>query len=191
MALQANEIRLENVRLAFPKLWTPEPFQGGTDPTPYFSATFLLGPNHPQVKQLETLMLKLAIDKWAARGPAVLKAAKAVGKVFFRDGDTKAEYDGFEGNMYVSARSKTRPTTFDGMRNTVSEADGIIYGGCYVNAVVSCFAYSKGNNGLAAGLKGVQFRAHGDAFSGGGTPADADDFDEIAMPEGDNDPLTA
>jgi len=90
--------------------------------------------------------------------------------------------------MFVSARSKTRPTTFDGMRNTVSEADGVIYGGCYVNAIISCFAYSKGNNGLAAGLKGVQFRAPGEAFSGGGTPAGSDDFDEISV---EQDPLTA
>jgi len=188
MALSANEIRLENVRLAFPKLWTPEPFTGGTDPTPYFSATFLLPKNHPQLKQLEALMVKLATEKWGVKGAQVLKGAKAIGKVFLRDGDLKAEYEGFEGNMFVSARSKTRPTTFDGMRNTVSEADGVIYGGCYVNAIISCFAYSKGNNGLAAGLKGVQFRAPGEAFSGGGTPAGSDDFDEISV---EQDPLTA
>lgn len=189
MALAANEIRLENVRLAFPKLWTPEPFPGGNDPTPYFSAMFILPKNHPQAKQLEAMMVKIANDKWGTRGPAVLKAAKAMGKVFYRDGDSKAEYDGFEGNMFVSARSKTRPNTFDGQRNTVTEADGVIYGGCYVNAIISCFAYIKGNNGLGAGLKGVQFRGKGDAFSGGGVPADADDFDELGTDEAD--PLTA
>ena len=189
MALAANEIRLENVRLAFPKLWTPEPFPGGNDPTPYFSANFILSKNHPQAKQLEALMVKLATEKWGARGTAVLKAAKAIGKVFYRDGDAKADVEGYEGNMFVSARSKTRPNTFDGQRQTVTEADGVIYGGCYVNAIISCYAYVKGNNGLGAGLKGVQFRAPGDAFSGGGTPADADDFDEISAP--DEDPLTA
>jgi hypothetical protein len=194
MALGNNEIRLENVRLAFAKLWTPEPFPGGQDPTPYFSANFIMPKNHPQVPQLEKLMRDLAIAKWGPqKGPVALKAAKAVGKVFFRDGDAKAEYDGFEGNMFVSARSKTRPNIFDGMRNTVTEADGVIYAGCYVNAIVSCYAYTKGNNGLGAGLKGVQFKAKGDAFSGGGTPADSDDFDEIgASEDGDgSDPLAA
>ena len=188
MALAANEIRLENVRLAFPKLWTAEPFPGGTDPTPYFSAMFILGKDHPQAKQLEAMMDRIAKEKWNARGPAVLKAAKAMGKVFYRDGDSKAEYDGFEGNMFVSARSKTRPTVLDGLRQTTTEADGIVYGGCYVNAIISCFGYTKGNNGLGAGLKGVQFRAKGDAFSGGGIPADADDFDEIGT--SDDDELT-
>ena len=183
MALADNEIRLENVRLAFPKIWTPAPFEGGNDPTPYFSATFILAKKDPQCKKIEALMLKLANDKWGTKGSKVLTTAKAVGKVFFRDGDSKAEYDGFEGNMFVSARSKTRPNTFDGQRQTVTEADGVIYGGCYVNAIISCYAYVKGNNGLGAGLKGVQFRAPGDAFSGGGTPADADDFDEISAPD--------
>ena len=192
MALAANEIRLENVRLAFPKLWTAEPFPGGNDPTPYFSAMFILGKDHPQCKALEAMMTRIANEKWAARGPAVLKAAKAMGKVFFRDGDSKAEYDGFEGNMFVSARSKTRPTILDGLRQTTTEADGIVYGGCFVNAIISCFAYTKGNNGLGAGLKGVQYRGKGDAFSGGGIPADADDFDEIGTADdSESDPLTA
>jgi hypothetical protein len=189
MALASNEIRLEDVRLSFPKLWTPEPFPGGQDPTAYFSAAFILAKGHPQIKALEAMMTKLASEKWGARGPAVLKAAKAVGKVFLRDGDSKPEVEGYEGNWFVSARSKTRPNTFDGQRNTVTEADGVIYGGCYVNAIISCYAYVKGNNGLGAGLKGVQFKRKGDAFSGGGTPAESDDFDEIAMD--DADPLTA
>lgn len=193
MALGNNEIRLENVRLAFPKLWTPEPFPGGNDPTPYFSATFILPKNHPQAKALDALMSRIAIEKWGPqKGPLILKSAKAIGKVFYRDGDSKAEYEGFEGNMFVAARSKTRPNIFDGMRNTVTEADGIIYGGCYVNAIISAYAYVKGNNGLGAGLKGVQFRAKGDAFGGGGAPANEDDFDEIASPdESGDDPLAA
>lgn len=205
MALGNNEIRLENVRLAFPKLWTPEPFPGGNDPTPYFSATFLLPKNHPQAKALDALMLRLAEEKWGSaknvktaggmisKGAAVLKAAKAIGKVFYRDGDSKAEYEGFEGNMFVAARSKTRPNTFDGMRNTTTEADGIIFGGCYVNAIISTYAYVKGNNGLGAGLKGVQYRGKGDAFGGGGAPADSEDFDEIGAPDSEDgsDPLAA
>jgi hypothetical protein len=184
MALAENEIRLENVRLAFPKIWTAEPYPGGKDPTPYFSAMFILPKDHPQVKTLDAMMVKLANAKWGTRGAAVLKAAKAMGKVFFRDGDSKAEYDGFEGNLFVSARSKTRPTILDGLRQATTEADGVVFGGCYVNAIISCFPYVKGNNGLGAGLKGVQFRAKGDAFSGGGVPADADDFDEIAVEDG-------
>ena len=191
MALGPNEIRLNNVRLAFPKIWTAEPFPGGVDPTPYFSATFIIPKNHPQIKDLEKLMARLATEKWGpTKGPQVLKAAKAIGKVFLRDGDAKAGVDGFDGNMFISARSKTRPTVFDNLRNPVTEADGIVYGGCYVNAVISTFAYVKGNNGLGAGLKGVQFAGKGDAFAGVGKAADEDDFDEIGIAD-ETDPLTA
>lgn len=191
MALSQNEIRLEDVRLAFPKLWTPEPFPGGNDPTPYFSTCFLIPKTHPQLPILEKMMLRLAIEKWGPqKGPSVLKAAKAIGKVFLRDGDAKADTDGFEGHMFVSARSKTRPNIFDGLRNTVTEADGVVYGGCYVNAIISCYAYTKGNNGLGAGLKGVQFKRAGDAFAGGGSPSDADDFDELGVQD-DGDDLAA
>ncbi|MGO9723620.1 MAG: ssDNA-binding protein [Methylocella sp.] len=185
MAISENGIRLNNVRLAFPRIWTPEPFPGGKDPTEYFSANLILPKNHPQAKALDAIMVKLANAKWGVRGPAVLKAAKAIGKVFFRDGDAKADCDGFEGNMFVSARSKTRPTIFDGARNPLAEADGIVYAGCYVNATIECYAYTKGNNGLGAELKGIQFAGKGDAFGGGGKPSEADDFDEIAAPDDD------
>jgi hypothetical protein len=187
MALSETRIRLNNVRIAFPKLAEPEAFPNGKDPTKYYSASFLLPKDHPQIKQLNDLMLALAVGKWGPKkGPQVLAAAKAIGKVFFRDGDAKAAHDGFEGNMFVSARSKESdpPELRDGMRTILTPAAGakLIYGGCYVNAIIECYAYTKGNNGLGAGLKGVQYRSKGDAFVGGPPPED-DDYEEIAAPE--------
>lgn len=181
-----SDFMLKNVRLAFPTLFTPEPFPTGNDPTPYFSASFLLAPNHPQKAALDKLMEQLANDKWKTRGPAVLKGAKAMGKVFLRDGDSKPEYDGFPGNFFVSARNKVRPTLIDQLRNPVTEADGVIYAGCYVNVKLGCYAYVKGNNGLGASILGIQKVADGDAFGGGSRAADKDDFeDEIGSEEVD------
>ena len=196
MAIGENEIVLKNVRITTfgrQTIYNPQAFPGGTDPTKYFSLNGILPKNHPQIPAIEKMMLKVALGKWPTKGAAVLKAAKLIGKVPLRDGDAKAEYDGFEGNMFISARSKDRPTVFDNMRNPVVEGDpNSPYDGCYADVKVSFYAYDKGNNGIGAGLKGVQFRANGDRFSGGGAPADADDFDEIAAPEdGEQDPLTA
>jgi hypothetical protein len=191
MALSENEIRVDNVRLAFPRLAVPEAFEGGDDETRYFSAAFILPKDHPQLPALEKLMLNAAIAKWGpTKGPQTLKAAKAVGKVFLRDGDTKAGTDGFEGNMYISARTKESkpPQIRDGMRNIISkEADieKLLYGGCYCNVIINVYAYNKGSNGVAAGLKTVQFRANGDAFVGG-PPSEDDDLEEIAAPESDS-----
>lgn len=177
-------ILLKDVRLAFANnLFTPAPFPGGNDPTPYFSCTLLMPPTHPQRKELDKIMTDLAEAKWGKKGAAILKGAKAIGKVFFRDGDTKPEYEGFEGMWFVSARSKVRPNYFDGRRNPIGEADGLLYSGAYVNASLGLYAYTKGNNGLGASLRGVQYLRKGDAF-GAGAPAEPDDFDEIGD-EGD------
>ena len=125
MALSETRIRLNNVRVAFPKFGAPESFPGGQDPTKYWSASFILPKDHPQIKQLQDLMLSLAIGKWGPKkGPQVLAAAKAIGKVFLRDGDAKAQHDGFEGNMFVAARAKEndQPDYRDGMRAVLTPA---------------------------------------------------------------------
>jgi hypothetical protein len=174
---------VKDVRMAFAaNLFTAAPFPNGKDPTAYFSATFLMPPTHPQFKQINKIMDELAEAKWGKKGPAILRAAKAIGKVFFRDGDTKPEYEGFEGMWFISARSKVRPSYFDGLRAPIGEADGLLYSGAYVNVSLGLYAYTKGNNGLGAGLRGVQYLRKGDAF-GAGAPAGEDDFEEIQAPE--------
>ena len=195
MAILENEIIVKNVRIttfAQGTIWEPKPYPGGTDPTKYFNLNAIIPKNHPQIPAIEKLMLNAAVTKWGPqKGPQILKSAKLIGKVPLRDGDAKAEYDGFEGNLFISARSKDRPTVFDNMRNPVVRGDpNAPYDGCYCNLKISVYAYDKGNNGIGAGFKGLQFAADGDAFSGSSKPADADEFDEIGAPAED-DPLTA
>lgn len=186
--MEGSRILVRDVRLAFFTGWEPEAFPGGTDPTKYYSASFIMGRKHPQVPQINKLMEDLckAEDKWQKKGPLiVLKAIKATGKVFFRDGDTKPEYDGFPGNWFISARSKTRPNYFDHKRDNITEDMGLLYSGCYVNVLLSTYSYTKGNNGLGAEIKGIQYLRKGDAFGGGGPAAAPDEFDEIDAPEDD------
>jgi hypothetical protein len=98
------------------------------------------------------------------------------------DGATKSEYEGFEGNLFVAANSKVRPTILDQMRNELSQADGKPYSGCYVVALLEIWAQDHKEHGkrINANLRGVQFLRDGDAFSGGGKPADTDEFDDIS-----------
>lgn len=176
-------IMLRNVRQSFMCYWKAEPFPTGNDPTPYFSGTYLLEADHPQLPELEAMCVDLANEKWGKKGPVILKAIKMTGKIFLRNGDTKPDYDGFPGNFFISARSKVRPSYFDGQKQEITEAQGILYSGCYVNVSLETFAYTKGNNGLGARQRGVQFVRKGDAFGGGGPPAAQDEFDEIDNPE--------
>ncbi len=183
------KLKLKNVRLAFPSLFTASSPKGGGKPA--FSCSFILPPNHPQVAEIEAAMAAVAKEKWGAKGDAVLKALKAADKVCLHNGDTKADYDGYAGNLFVSTRSNVRPSVFDGQKNPLSEADGVIYSGCYVNGNIELWAqdneYGKRIN---AQVRGVQFYKDGDAFAGGGKAADADEFDEISAEDSDAD-LTA
>ena len=200
--------KLLDVRQSFMCYWTPEPFPEGNDPTPYYSGTYLLTPDSKlqyysddnkkilpkkldAKTELDKICEKLTNEKWAKKGPAILKAIKMTGKIFYRDGDTKPDYDGFPGTFFISSRSKVRPNYFDNLKQPITEEQGVLFSGVYVNVTLEAYAYTKGNNGLGARLRGVQLLRTGEAFGGGGPPADEDEFDEIEAPdeETETDPL--
>jgi Protein of unknown function (DUF2815) len=172
------KLKLNNVRLAFPVLFEAKTVNG--EGKPAFSASFLIDPTDPQVKELNAAIDQVANDKWGAKAAAVLKQMRATDKVALHDGDLKSNYDGFAGNLYVSARSTTRPLVIDNDKSPLTEQDGKPYAGCYVNASIELWAqdnnYGKRVN---ASLRGVQFLRDDDAFAGGGA-ASEDEFEDIS-----------
>jgi hypothetical protein len=109
-----------------------------------------------------------------------MKQMKASDKLALHDGDTKSQYDGFEGNLFISARSKTRPLTIGRTKEVLTEEDGVLYSGCYANVSIELWAQDN-NYGkrINAQLGGIQFAKDGDAFAGGGSAADESDFDAL------------
>lgn len=173
------KIILNNVRLAFPKIWEPEAFNGSGDPA--CSASFLIDPNTQkgEIAKMAAAIKQVAADKWGAKADAMLKSIVAKGDVCLRDGAEKAEYDGFEGMKFVAARNKARPVVVDRNRTPLTQADGRPYGGCYVNASIDVWAQDNGyGKRINAKLLAVQFVRDGDAF-GGGASGSAEDFDDI------------
>jgi len=179
------KIRLTNARLAFPVLFTARPGAEGADPT--FSALLILDPTNPAIAQLNAAFTALARDKWADKADAILKQLRVQDRLALHDGATKSQYAGFADHMFVSARSRTRPTVFNRDKSPVTETDGKIYAGCYVNASIELYAqdnqYGKRIN---AQLRGVQFVQDGDAFAAG-TSAAEDEFEDLSN-QGDVDP---
>jgi hypothetical protein len=171
------KIKLNNVRLSFPQLFEATTVNG--EGKPAFSAAFLISPKDPQVAAINAAIDAVAKEKWAAKAEANLKAMRAADKVCLHSGDLKSNYDGFEGNLYISARNAIRPLVIDVNKAPLTEQDGKPYAGCYVNASVEFWAqdnnYGKRVN---ATLLGVQFYKDGESFSGGGV-ADTDDFDDL------------
>ena len=171
------KIKLENVRLAFPNLFEAKTVNGEGEPA--FSASFLLPPKHPAIKTLRDAFEAVGKDKWGAKWPTVKKEIEAKDRLALHDGDTKADYAGFAGNLFVSARNKTRPLVIDRDKSPLTSADGRPYAGCYVHASIELWAQDN-NYGkrINASLRGVQFFKDGDAFAGGGAASD-DEFDSV------------
>lgn len=178
------KIKLENVRLAFPQLFEAKTVNGEGEPA--FSATFLFSPKHPAVAELEAAFEQLGKEKWCAKWPTIKKEITTKDRFAMHDGDTKADYSGFEGNMFVSARNKTRPLVIDRDKSPLTAQDGRPYAGCYVNASIELWCQDN-NYGkrINASLRGVQFLKDGDAFAGGGAASD-DEFDEVEGSDADS-----
>lgn len=176
------KIRIENVRIAFPTLFRPVTVQGEGKPS--FSAQFIIVPGSENEKKIETAMKSAAKERWKNDAPQVYAdLIKKNRTCFLKANKTNASGEtiaGFEGNYALSARSPSKPLVLDRSKNEIGEAAGVIYGGCYVDASVEMWAQEHKSYGrrINCALKGVQFRADGDAFTGG-APASADDFDNL------------
>jgi hypothetical protein len=170
------KLKLQNVRLSFPDLFTPRAFKPGDDPR--YKATFLVEKGSKLAKEVDAAIVATAKEKWGAKADSILKSIRGnPNKFCFQDGDNK-DYDGYEGMMALTASNKVRPTVIDRNKAPLAQDDGKPYAGCYVNAVVEFFTYDNSGNGISASLGGVQFAGDGDAFSGG-RAASVDEFDDL------------
>ena len=171
------KLKLTDVRLSFPDLFTAKAFQPGD--APKFKATFLIEKGSAQHAAVEKAITEAAREKWGAKADKLLASIRGNPNRFcYQDGDTKA-YDGYEGMMALSSKNALRPTVVDADKTPLVEADGKPYAGCYVHAVVDVFAYDNAaSSGISASLMGVQFFRDGDSFTGG-RAADLDDFDDV------------
>lgn len=177
------EIKLRHVRASFVKVFKAEPFRGakrgpsdGGEPS--FSINFLISKSTEAGKKLHDDIRDLIDDamdaKWGRDKPR-LKADKFC----LRDGDEEP-YDGYEGNWYITARSRTRPKVVDADGKTpLAAEDNRPYSGCYVNGWVRIWVqdndYGKRVN---ASLEAVQFVRDGEAFSGAAPIPDEEFEDE-------------
>lgn len=180
-----SDVMLTGVRIAFPTLFSPRAVEGGSDPR--YGGSFLFAPDSPNKAALKATIERVAADKWGAKAGAILKGLYAQDRLCLHSGDTKSEYEGFEGQLYVSASSKVRPLVIHRDRTPLSESDGVIYAGCVVNAKVNVWAqdnqYGKRIN---AQLLGVQFVRDDDAFTGAGRVAQSDEFEDMGGVEADD-----
>lgn len=187
--MATERLTLGNVRLAFAKgLWEASKYKGQGEAK--FKVKLIVPHDHKQKAQIDAIIQRIAKEEWGTNAGAVLKAlGNNAMKFCWLDGDTQPEWDGFPGNMYLSVSSKVRPTckAADGV-TPVTESDGVIYGGCYVNALLEFRTqdHQDYGKGLFCTIRGVQFFRPGDAFTGGGKPADDSEFSDLSVDSNDD-----
>lgn len=173
----SQKIQLKNVRLAFPDLFVAVEYAKG-DGKFRFNANFLVEKDSENDKLVRAAIKTEAAEVLGKMADKTIAAwAPQSNKFAYQDGDLK-EYEGYPGNMVLSAHSKGRPLVIDRNRVPLTASDGKPYSGCYVNAIVDIYVQPGENPGLRCGFSGVQFYADGDAFAGGRTAA-VDEFEDL------------
>jgi hypothetical protein len=179
------KITIQNTRIAFASIFEASAY-GENEPK--FSLKAIIAPASPTASELRRAFLSVAKEKWGAKGEAIYQQLVGQGKVALVEGDylnaAGDPYDGFAGNYYVSASSKSRPLVIDRDKTPLVAADGKPYSGCYCNVQIEIWAQdNKWGKRLNAELKGVQFVKDGVAFSGS-APASTDDFEDLSVEDG-------
>ncbi|PAV06442.1 hypothetical protein CBG25_06045 [Arsenophonus sp. ENCA] len=144
------KIKLNNVRLAFPELFEPSQFSG--QGAFRYRANFLIPKSRTElIKEIKKGIEAVIKEKWGVKDIEKIynNICNNPNRFCFQDGDNK-EYDGYAGNMYLSASNKSRPSVFDRNLSPLTAQDGRPYSGCYVNATIEFYAYDNNGKGVSA-----------------------------------------
>lgn len=170
-------VKLPAVRLSFPHLFNPHAMEEGQEKK--FSATFLLDEKEhgKLLDHIDALIDRLALDEFKK---------KVSFKRCLRDGNEKMELEGYgDGKFFIPASRKTRPAVVDHELNPITEEDGKIYAGCYVNATIRLWVQNNNwGKRVNAELRAIQFLKDGESFGAGKVNVE-DEFDTISGGGGD------
>lgn len=179
-------VTLKNVRLSFPHLFTPT--ASVEDGPKKYRAAFLIDPStesgKANIKALNQAIDKAALGVWKTKEKADKIRAKLVpdrmGLIDGEHGTNKDgdQYAGYEGMKFIKASNGKKPKVLRRDKSPIDSSEAAeIYGGCYVNAVVSVWATNQekhGGNGIFATLEIVQYFKKGEPF--GAAELDEDDY---------------
>lgn len=176
------KVMLRNVRLSYEHIFTPTAFEEGQPAK--FSATFIIPKDHPDLPALKRAMFDAGKGGFDA-----FSESKGWPKGYtcsLKDADKDTDSNGelladknpaYKGCYILEANSTKRPLVIGRRKEAITEEDGVIYSGCYVNAslAASDYTFGKVKKGVKCYLNGVQFVKDGERF---GADASAD-FDEL------------
>lgn len=172
----STRVQLKDVRISYPVIWKAKAFGKG-EGEPAFSASFIIDPESMRGQRNLYLIgeaMKTARNRrWGNNRPQI-----KADKLCLRGGNPDQPEQA--GMMVLSSRNRKRPLVLDGDGEETVEQYGVVYAGCFVDAVVRIWAqdndYGKRIN---ASLEAIRFRRDGEAFGVRRiTAADFDDEDD-------------
>ncbi len=183
----SKKVILRNVRLSYEHIFTPSRFDESQEAK--YSATFIIPKDHPDLPAVKKAYFEAGQESFASdftggswpRGYTC--SLKDADKDTDGNGVLLAEKnDAYKGAYILEANSTRRPVTLNRNKSQVTEDDGVIYSGCYVNASLAAagYTYGKVKKGVKCYLNGVQFVKDGPRFGSDATS----DFDAL---DGDED----
>jgi hypothetical protein len=184
-------IYLSNVRLSFPHLVEPQRKispETGKERVSY-SADLIMPPDHAGFKQFMAKVNEMTLAKWKEHAASVMAMVNSDKRLrCYGDGSQKINqktfqmYDGYPGQMYVTAGRDTPPqiiqadgTPIDPTNTMAYQAlTRAMYGGCRVNvAVKPWLRENKHGRGVRCDLIAVQFAGDDKPFGEGAADASA------------------
>lgn len=184
----SKKIMLRNVRLSYEHIFTPSAMDDTQDPK--YNATLILPKDHPDLPALRRALYESGKEQFpdAFTGKEWPRGYTCALKDADKDEDSSGvllseKNPEYAGCCIVKASSTRRPVVIDRKKAAITEADGVIYSGCYVNVSLATdgYVFGKVKKGVTCYLNGVQFVADGERFG-----SDAlNDFDDLDGGEDD------
>ena len=182
-------IFLSNVRLSFPHLAEPQKQVNeatGKERISY-NCEFLMPQDHAGFAQFMARYGAMALEKWKEHANTVMGMIQQDRKLrCFGMGNEKVNkktflpYDGYAGNVFITAGRDTAPQMIQADGSPVDPANTMafqqlarkLYGGCRVNAAVKPWLQeNKHGRGIRCDLIAVQFAGDDTAFGEGAVDA--------------------
>ena len=197
----SDVIYLSDVRLSFPHIAEPQKQVNETTGKERvsYNAEFIMPQDHPGFKQFYAKYGEMMALQFKEHAAAVMNIIQQDRKLrCFGSGAEKVNkktflpYDGYAGNVYVTAGSDRQPQVIQPDGNPVDPANTMaymqlarrLYGGCRVNAAVKPWVQqNKHGNGFRCDLVAVQF-LRDDAPFGEGAPDVSGMFGAVAQQAG-------
>jgi hypothetical protein len=187
----SDVIYISNARLSFPHLAEPQRQvneQTGKERVSY-NVEIILPADHAGFVGFQKRYGELALEKWKEHATNVMNLILTDRKTrCFGRGEEKVNkktflpYDGYAGNMYITAGRDSQPQVIDEAGRAIDPTNTMLYqaltrkmyGGCRVNVAIKPWLQdNKHGRGVRCDLVAVQFAGDDTPFGEGATDASA------------------